>query len=65
MSADVSTLYAISDFGVFSNELEQIHNKVHFWCDGSMGIPPTAAFDPLFLPTSLRSGMETSLSFSL
>lgn len=46
--ADVSALYEISDFGVFSTRLEQIHNSVHFWCGGTMGRVPTAAFDPIF-----------------
>lgn len=47
-SDDVNDALANSDFGAFSNALEQIHNRVHVWCHGSMGSIPTAAFDPIF-----------------
>lgn len=46
--ADVAALYKISDFVGFSFQLEQIHNNVHGWCHGSMGVVPFAAFDPIF-----------------
>jgi tyrosinase len=37
------------DFGAFSDYLEdQIHDKVHGWCNGHMSDPTTAAYDPLF-----------------
>ncbi len=36
------------DFVVFSDALEQLHDSVHVWVDGTMGDIAYAAFDPLF-----------------
>jgi tyrosinase len=36
------------EFADFTAFLEQIHNNVHVWCGGNMGVIPFAAFDPVF-----------------
>jgi tyrosinase len=35
-------------FADFSRRLEQVHNNVHGWVGGSMGLVPTSAYDPVF-----------------
>jgi tyrosinase len=49
-SADlVERILALSDFNDFSLQLEeQLHNAVHGWVGGTMGIVATAAYDPIF-----------------
>jgi tyrosinase len=37
-----------STFGDFSRRVEDVHNSVHGWAGGAMGVVPTAAFDPIF-----------------
>jgi tyrosinase len=47
--AEVKAILEIKDFDYFSKTLEvQLHNKVHGWVRGSMGIVALAAYDPLF-----------------
>lgn len=38
----------ISQFGDFSDELQNIHGMIHVWVGGSMGDVEYAAFDPIF-----------------
>jgi tyrosinase len=46
---DVNQALGLADFADFSGQLEvQIHNRVHMWVGGDMGIIPLAAFDPIF-----------------
>ena len=35
-------------FGTFTTSLEQVHDDVHVWVGGSMGLVPTSAYDPIF-----------------
>jgi tyrosinase len=45
----VNQLLDLSDFSDFSSQLEdQIHNRVHIWVGGTMGLIPLAAYDPIF-----------------
>jgi tyrosinase len=44
----VNDVLGLTDFADFSGQLEQIHNMVHGWVGGSMGVIATAAFDPVF-----------------
>jgi tyrosinase len=37
-----------STFTDFSHRIEDVHNSVHGWVGGAMGVVPTAAFDPVF-----------------
>ena len=36
------------DFLDFTTGLEQLHNQVHVWVGGTMGMIPLAAYDPIF-----------------
>jgi tyrosinase len=45
---EVEDVLARSQFIDFSRALEQLHNRVHGWAGGHMGIIPFAAFDPIF-----------------
>jgi tyrosinase len=47
-SAQVSKVLERTEFQDFTNGLEQIHNNVHGWTGGDMGVIPFAAFDPIF-----------------
>lgn len=44
----VEDVLARSQFIDFSRALEQLHNQVHGWVGGHMGMIPFAAFDPVF-----------------
>ncbi|MDQ6783710.1 MAG: tyrosinase family protein [Actinomycetota bacterium] len=45
----VEQILGLSDFADFSNQLEgQVHNRVHVWVQGTMGMVPLAAYDPVF-----------------
>jgi tyrosinase len=44
----VNKILGLPDFQDFSEQLENIHNQVHIWVGGDMGVIPTAAFDPIF-----------------
>ncbi len=46
--AEVAAVLALTDFVDFSGQLEQLHNRVHAWVGGHMGVIPFAAFDPIF-----------------
>lgn len=45
---DVQDVLAAADFADFTLQLENIHNGVHVWVGGSMGLIPLAAYDPIF-----------------
>jgi tyrosinase len=47
-SEDVNQVLGLTDYRDFSEQLEGIHNNVHMWVAGSMGVIATAAFDPIF-----------------
>lgn len=47
-AADVSAILELADFGDFSAQLEGLHDRVHVWTGGHMGMIPFAAFDPIF-----------------
>lgn len=47
-TADVSDALSREDFLDFSQAVEQIHDNVHGWTGGDMGLIPQAAFDPIF-----------------
>lgn len=38
----------VADFRDFSNQLQDIHDGVHGWVGGDMGVIATSAFDPVF-----------------
>jgi tyrosinase len=47
--ATVDGIIELSDFNDFSLQLEQqLHNQVHGWVGGTMGVIATAAYDPIF-----------------
>ena len=41
-------MLGLSDFLDFTSQVEDLHNRVHVWVGGHMGIIPFAAFDPIF-----------------
>jgi len=45
---DVEDLLVLSDFRDFSNQLQDIHDRIHGWVGGDMGSIATSAFDPIF-----------------
>ena len=45
---DVAAVLALDDFSDFTGQLEQLHNQVHVWAGGTMGLIPLAAYDPIF-----------------
>jgi tyrosinase len=47
-SDEVDGVLDLDDFRDFSNALQQIHNRVHGWVGGDMGVIATSAFDPVF-----------------
>jgi tyrosinase len=47
-SANVTKCLERTEFNDFTAGLEQIHNNVHGWTGGDMGVIPFAAFDPIF-----------------
>jgi tyrosinase len=44
----VEDVLALTDFRDFSNQLQDIHDNVHGWVGGDMGVITTSAFDPVF-----------------
>jgi tyrosinase len=47
--AAVDQILELSDFNDFSLQLEQqLHNQIHGWTGGTMGVIATAAYDPIF-----------------
>jgi tyrosinase len=45
---DVNDALARTDWNDFTDKLEDIHDSVHGWVSGDMGVVGTAAFDPIF-----------------
>jgi tyrosinase len=47
--AQVNQILSLSKFDDFSMQVEdQLHNRVHVWTGGTMGLIPLAAYDPIF-----------------
>jgi tyrosinase len=46
--ADVTAVLGLSSFVDFSNQLQDLHDGVHGWVSGDMGVIATSAFDPIF-----------------
>jgi tyrosinase len=44
----VDDLLGLSDFRDFSNQLQDVHDRIHGWVGGDMGSIGTSAFDPVF-----------------
>jgi tyrosinase len=38
----------VRSFSDFTTQIEDVHNAVHGWTGGTMGIIPWAAYDPIF-----------------
>jgi tyrosinase len=47
-SADVKNLMSLGNYVDFSDQLQDIHDGVHGWVSGDMGVVATSAFDPIF-----------------
>lgn len=47
-TADVEAVLELNDFRDFTNQLQDIHDRVHGWVGGAMGVIATSAFDPVF-----------------
>jgi tyrosinase len=47
-SDNVSDVLSRTDWSDFSASLEDLHDRVHGWVSGDMGIVATAAYDPIF-----------------
>jgi tyrosinase len=45
---EVEDVLALTDFRDFSNQLQDIHDRIHGWVGGDMGSIATSAFDPVF-----------------
>jgi tyrosinase len=45
---EVRSVLELRDFLDFSSALEGLHDRVHVWTGGHMGLIPFAAFDPVF-----------------
>jgi tyrosinase len=46
--ADVTNVLGLSSFVDFSNQLQDLHDQVHGWVSGDMGVIATSTFDPIF-----------------
>lgn len=46
--SDVEDCLARRDFTDFTQALEDVHDRVHGWVSGDMGVIATAAYDPIF-----------------
>lgn len=46
--ADVNALLTLGNYVDFSGQLEDIHDQIHGWTGGDMGVIATSAFDPIF-----------------
>jgi tyrosinase len=44
----VQALMGLGNFVDFSNQLQDIHDNIHGWVGGDMGVVATSAFDPIF-----------------
>jgi tyrosinase len=47
-NASIDSLMKLAHYEDFSNQLQDVHNFVHGWTGGDMGVIPVAAFDPIF-----------------
>ena len=47
-TAEVVAVLDLTSFLDFTGQLEELHNRVHGWVGGHMGVIPFAAFDPIF-----------------
>lgn len=47
-AAEIEAIVDLPDFLDFSLQLENVHNRIHGWVGGTMGIVAWAAYDPLF-----------------
>jgi tyrosinase len=45
---EVAAVLKLHDFLDFTEQLEDLHNRVHVWVGGHMGMIPFAAYDPIF-----------------
>jgi tyrosinase len=46
--AKIREILAYRSFSDFTKQLEDVHNRVHGWVAGTMGIITWAAYDPIF-----------------
>jgi len=46
--ADVDMVLGLASFVDFSNHVQDLHDSVHGWVSGDMGVIATSAFDPIF-----------------
>lgn len=46
--AQVQALIGLGDWTDFTTQLENVHDQVHTWVSGDMGLLSTAAYDPIF-----------------
>jgi tyrosinase len=47
-AAQVKQLIGLSQFNDFSDQIQDVHDQVHGWSGGDMGVVATSAFDPIF-----------------
>lgn len=47
-AATISAILNAPTFQDFTQQMENVHNDVHGWVGGSMGIIPVSAYDPIF-----------------
>jgi len=47
-ASDVDDVLTRTDYSDFASALEDIHDGVHGWVSGDMGVVATAAYDPIF-----------------
>ncbi len=47
-AAQVNSVLAASTFDDFTSQVQNIHDGVHGWCGGDMGVISSSAFDPIF-----------------
>ncbi|HEY1544376.1 MAG TPA: tyrosinase family protein [Xanthobacteraceae bacterium] len=46
--ADVDGALSRTDYSDFAGALEDVHDRIHGWVSGDMGVVGTAAYDPIF-----------------
>jgi tyrosinase len=44
----IRTILSVRSFSDFTTQIEDVHNAVHGWTGGTMGLIPWAAYDPIF-----------------
>ncbi len=47
-AGQIQALINLTDFADFSNQLQDVHDGIHGWVGGDMGVIATSAFDPIF-----------------